>query len=84
MAQAFEFKEVAEVFTTIWDTVFRSVNMAVALGLEHRDLSVITAIGADEICWQKRKNMFVTLVYQLDQGNRRLRGSAPTYLRDFP
>jgi transposase len=46
--------------------------MAVAWGLEHRDLSGITAIGTDEICWRKRKDKFVTLVYQLDQGKRRL------------
>ena len=65
-------KEVAEVFKTSWDSVFRSVKMAVAWGLEHRDLSGITAIGADEICWRKRKDKFVTLVYQLDHGKRRL------------
>jgi transposase len=65
-------KEVAEVFATSWDTVFRSVETAVAWGLEHRDLSGITAIGTDEICWRKRKDTFVTLVYQLDQGKRRL------------
>ena len=46
--------------------------MAVAWGLEHRDLSGITAIGTDEICWRKRKDKFVTLEYQLDQGKRRL------------
>jgi Transposase and inactivated derivatives len=65
-------KEVAQAFTTSWDTVFRAVKMAVAWGLEHRDLSGITAIGTDEICWRKRKDKFVTLVYQLDQGKRRL------------
>ena len=65
-------KEVAEVFKTSWDSVFRSVKMAVAWGFEHRDLNGITAIGTDEICWRKRKDKFVTLVYQLDQGKRRL------------
>lgn len=65
-------KEVAEVFKTSWDSVFRSVKMAVAWGLEHRDLNGITAIGTDEICWRKRKDKFVTLVYQLDQGKKRL------------
>ena len=65
-------KEVAQAFTTSWDTVFRAVKMAVAWGLEHRDLSGITAIGTDEICWRKGKDKFVTLVYQLDQGKRRL------------
>ena len=65
-------KEVAEVFKTSWGSVFRSVSMAVTWGLAHRDLSGITAIGTDEICWRKRKDKFVTLVYQLDQGKRRL------------
>jgi transposase len=65
-------KEVAEVFKTSWDTVFRSVEMAVNWGLAHRNIDGITAIGIDEICWRKRKDKFVTLVYQLDQGKRRL------------
>lgn len=65
-------KEVAEVFKTSWDTVFRSVEMAVNWGLAHRNIDGITAIGIDEICWRKRKDKFVTLVYQLDQGRRRL------------
>jgi hypothetical protein len=38
-------KETAEAFWTSWDTVFRSVEMAVEWGLEHRDLSGIIAIG---------------------------------------
>jgi transposase len=63
---------VAEAFKTSWDTVFRSVEMAVNWGLAHRDIDGITAIGTDEICWRKRKDKFVTLVYQLDQGKRRL------------
>ena len=46
--------------------------MAVNWGLAHRDIDGITAIGIDEICWRKRKDKFVTLVYQLDQGKRRL------------
>jgi transposase len=71
-AKRLSWKEVSGVFKTSWDSVFRSVKMAVAWGLEHRDLSGITAIGADEICWRKRKNKFVTLVYQLDHGKRRL------------
>jgi transposase len=63
---------VAEAFKTSWDTVFRSVEMAVNWGLAHRTIDGITAIGIDEICWRKRKDKFVTLVYQLDQGQRRL------------
>jgi transposase len=65
-------KEVAEVFHTSWDSVVRSVKMAVDWGLDHRSLNGITAIGADEICWRKRQDKFITLVYQLDAGKRRL------------
>jgi len=71
-AKRLSWKEVAEVFHTSWDSVVRSVKMAVDWGLVHRDLSGIMAIGADEICWRKRKEKFVTLVYQLDAGKRRL------------
>jgi transposase len=46
--------------------------MAVEWGLVHRDLSHIEAIGTDEICWRKAKDKFITLVYQLDAGRRRL------------
>jgi transposase len=71
-AKRLSWKEVAEVFHTSWDSVVRSVKMAVEWGLVHRDLSGIMAIGVDEICWRKRKEKFVTLVYQLDAGKRRL------------
>ena len=71
-ARRLSWKEVADVFQTSWDNVFRSVKMAVAWGLEHRDLDNITAIGIDEIAWRKRKDKFLTLVYQIDSGCRRL------------
>lgn len=71
-AKRLSWKEVATVFHTSWDSVVRAVKMAVEWGLVHRDLSGITAIGTDEICWRKRKEKFVTLVYQLDAGKRRL------------
>lgn len=72
-AKRMSWKEVAVSFMTSWDSVVRSVKMAVEWGLAHRDLDGITAIGTDEICWRKRtKNKFVTLVYQLDAGKKRL------------
>jgi transposase len=72
-AKRMSWKEVAVSFMTSWDSVVRSVKMAVEWGLAHRDLDGITAIGTDEICWRKRtKNKFVTLVYQLDAGRKRL------------
>ncbi len=72
-AKRMSWKEVAVSFMTSWDSVVRSVKMAVEWGLANRDLDGITAIGTDEICWRKRtKNKFVTLVYQLDAGKKRL------------
>ena len=70
-ARLLSWKEVAEAFHTTWDHVFRSVEMAVTWGREHRDLTTINAIGIDEIQWQKGHN-YLTLVYQIDEGQRRL------------
>ena len=71
-AKRLSWKEVAEVFETKWDNVFRSVKMAVAWGLAHRDLDKVTAIGIDEICWKRIGSKFLTLVYQIDNGCKRL------------
>jgi transposase len=62
---------VAEVFRASWDSVFRSVEMAVEWGREHSDLSGIHAIGIDEIAWQ-RGHTYLTLVYQIDERCKRL------------
>ena len=64
-------KEVAEVFRTSWENVFRSVELAVTWGLAHRRLDGVEAIGIDELQWQHGQS-YVTVVYQLDQGCRRL------------
>jgi len=45
--------------------------MVVGYGLEHRSLKGIEAIGVDEWQWGKGHN-YVTLVYQIDEGCRRL------------
>ena len=70
-ARRLSWKEVAEAFRTSWDHVFCSVEMAVTWGREQRDLSGIEAIGIDEIQWQ-RGHKYLTLVYQIDAGCRRL------------
>jgi transposase len=62
---------VAAAFETTWEHVFRSVTMAVRWGLAHRDLRGITALGIDELA-RRRGHRYVTLVYQLDAGCRRL------------
>lgn len=70
-ARRLSWKEVAEAFHTTWDHVFCSVEMAVTWGRAHRDLTGIEAIGIDEIQWQ-RGHKYLTLVYQIDAGCRRL------------
>lgn len=70
-ARRLSWKEVATAFSTSWENVFRSVQMAVNWGVKHRDLGGIKAIGVDEIqC--KHGQHYVTLVYQLDTHSRRL------------
>ena len=71
-AKHLSWKETADAFQTKWDNVFRSVKMAVAWGLSNRNLDNITAIGIDEICWRKKGSKFLTLVYQIDNGYKRL------------
>ena len=70
-AKRLSWKEVATVFRTSWDQVFRSVAMAVAWGRDHVDLAGIEAIGIDEIHWQHGPH-YLTLVYQIDAARKRL------------
>lgn len=70
-AERMSWKEVASVFHTSWQSVFRSVKHAVLWGLEHRSLDGVESIGVDEIQWQ-RGHKYLTLVYQLDENCRRL------------
>jgi len=70
-AKRMSWKDTAKAFRTSWEHVFRSVEMAVTWGREHTDLEGIEAIGIDEIYWSKSKK-FLTLVYQIDQGCKRL------------
>ena len=70
-AKVLSWAEVARRFYTSWDTVFRCVEYAVRWGLEHRSLDGIGSIGVDELAW-KKGHKYLTLVYQLDHGCRRL------------
>jgi transposase len=70
-AKVLSWKEAARRFQASWDTVFRCVEHAVRWGLAHRNLDGILAIGVDEFAWKKR-HKYLTLVYQLDHGCRRL------------
>ncbi len=73
-AKRLSWHEVARVFHSTWDTVYRAVSMAVAWGREHQDLRGIEAIGVDEIQWQhgQARDAYLTLVYQIDPTCRRL------------
>ncbi len=70
-AKKLSWKDVAVSFRTSWEKVFQAVEYIVEWGLEHRDLSGVTAIGVDEIAWRKGHN-YLTMVYQIDVGNTRL------------
>lgn len=70
-ARRLSWLEVALIFHTTWETVYRSVEYAVAWGLTRRTMSGIKAIAVDEVQWQ-RGHHYLTLVYQIDAGFRRL------------
>jgi transposase len=70
-AKRLSWKQVAGIFRTSWDTVFRAVQLAVQWGLQHRELTGIRAIGVDEVQWH-RGHKYLTLVYQIDDHCRRL------------
>lgn len=86
-AKRLSWKETAEIFSTSWDSVFRAVRYVVEHGLKHRDLDNIEQIGVDEL-QIFRGQKYLTLVYQIDKGMRRLLWSGPerkvkTLLRFF-
>lgn len=70
-ARVLSWSEVARRFQSSWDTVFRCVEHAVRWGLANRNLDGIRSIGVDELAW-KKGHKYLTLVYQLDHGRRRL------------
>jgi len=73
-ARRMSWKETAEAFDVSWESVYRSVQWIVEWGLAHRVLAGVTAIGVDELHWRKGKQSknFLTLIYQVDVGCRRL------------
>lgn len=73
-ARRLSWKETATVFGASWDAVRRSVEWVVGWGLENRVLAAVTALGIDELHWGrgKKSGNYVTLVFQIDQGMRRL------------
>ena len=73
-ARRLSWRETARVFRTSWEAVYRSVEWFVTWGLEHRELVGVQSIGIDEIHWGKghRAANFLTVIYQIDSGARRL------------
>ncbi len=72
-ARRLSWEETARVFRTNWRNVFESVEAMVRWGLKRRDMSGIEAIGVDEVQYH-RGHHYLTVVYQLDEGRRRLLG----------
>ena len=70
-AKKLSWSDTAKTFHVSWKVVFESVKHVVEYGLENRDVSGILSIGVDEIKW-KVGHKYLTVVYQLDQGKRRL------------
>lgn len=70
-AKRLSWKEVAVIFGTSWDSVYRAICWVVSYGVVKRDLHSITSIGIDEIQY-RRGHKYLTLVYQLDEGVKRL------------
>jgi len=70
-AKRLPWEEVACIFHTTWRSVFESVKHAVFWGIFPRNLEQIEAIGVDEIQWQ-RGHHYLTLVYQIEDGMKRL------------
>ena len=86
-ARRLSWKEVASIFDTSWEAVYRSVTWVVEYGLQHRKLDGITAIGVDEVQFQKG-HRYLTVVYQINAECRRLlwvgqERTAKTLLRFF-
>ena len=73
-ARRLSWRETAQVFQTSWEAVYRSVEWFVEWGLAHRQLQGVEAIGVDEMHWGHglRADNFLTVIYQIDPGCRRL------------
>lgn len=73
-ARRLSWRETARAFSTSWEAVYGSVEWFVQWGLAHRQLEGVEAIGIDEIHWGKgkRASHFLTVIYQIDCGCRRL------------
>lgn len=70
-AKRMSWQETARAFRTSWESVYRAVTFAVAWGIVNRSLDDVKAVGVDEIQW-RRGHKYLTLVYQIQEGCKRL------------
>ena len=71
-AKVLPWSQVAERFGASWHAVWTGVKQLVEYGRKHQDLSGVTALGVDEIAVGKGQRNYLTVVYQLNNGCRRL------------
>jgi transposase len=69
-ARLLSWQDVARRFNVSWGDVYKAVKWVVRYGLRHRQMQDLAALGVDEVCVGKGK--FWTVVYQIDEGARRL------------
>lgn len=69
-ARRMSWSETARAFKVSWESVFRSVAWTVSWGLKHRKLAGVKSLGIDDLHWGR--SGFLTLIYQIDDGTRRL------------
>jgi len=70
-AKRLSWKEVADIFKTSWESIYRAVKWVVDYGSADRDWDNVEQIGIDELSVFKG-HRYLTCVYQLDKGHRRL------------
>jgi transposase len=85
-ARRLSWRETAQVFQISWEAVYRSVEWFVEWGLDHCELHGVEAIGVDEIHWGRglRADNFLTVIYQIDAGCRRLLSHSPPNADPLP
>lgn len=69
-AKRLSWLETARAFQVSWESVYRSVEYTVNWGLLHRVIIGVKSVGIDELHWGR--SGFLTLIYQIDEGMRRL------------
>ena len=76
LGQAFELVRGGRCLSYLLVSCFYSGPDGCGLGREHMNLDGITAIGVDEMAWG-RWHHYVTVVYQIDEGQKRLLWMGP-------